>query len=325
MRKLLVDARYHLARGFMEVYPTIFPEHDTLSLYEAENIVNWRVFAGNLNSLSHSFLKSESPPSCLSPSGPARVPASLAGESRKGQIDVATLKHHFEFFIPVFIWNFNKCKRDLTQLDSAIFEHRTSTLSKYEKGLRYYQSKKGDTNPTPPTPPQVQPPNVENRFKLGTALNLRKSHPLPSSRDTALKGKSRKDDEEQMGIPPLFRHPETEWFFSDITNNRTQFHPYPSRVRGYENTPSSTAAPRGYSNPRVRSPTRRGRIVTTSIHAGINSSSRAATATRSLPEGKYTYFCLKRNIVSDQVVIPHALSMSVSCRPKRDSIPGYSL
>lgn len=300
MRKLLVDARYHLARGFMEVYPTIFPEHDTLSLYETGNIVNWRVFASNLNGLFRSFLKSEPPASCLGPSGPAHVPASFVGESSKGQMDVAALKRHFEFFIPVFIWNFNKCKRDLTRLDSAIFERRTLTLSKYEKGLRYYQSKNGNTNPMPPMPPQVQPHNVENRFKLGTALNLRKSHPLPSNREAALKGKSEKDNEEQIRIPPLYRHPETEWFFSDVANNRTQFHPYPSRVRGNENTPSSTAAPRGYTNPRVRSPTRRGRVTTTGIHAGINSSFRAANATRTgLPEGKHTYFCLERNIVSD--------------------------
>ena len=289
----------------MEVYPMIFPEHDTLSLYGTGETVNWRVFAGNLNGLFHSFLKLKRPPSCLGLSGPDHVPASFVDESRKGQVDVAALKDQLQFFIPVFIWNFNERKQDLTRLDWAIFKHRTLTLSKIEKGLRYYQPpREGHDSPMPPAP-QIQPPNNENRFKLGTALNLRKYHPLPLNRDVASRGESGKDDEKQMGITPLFRHLETGWFFSDIANKRTQHHPHPSRVRGNESTPGPAAAPRGHANsrvrgrgsPRIRSPTLRSRAAVASVHTDLDSSSRAAGATRTdMTEGEYTYFCLERNI-----------------------------
>ena len=267
----------------MEVYPTIFPEHDTLSLYGTGETVNWRVFAGNLNGLFHSFLKLKRPPSCLGLSGPDHVPASFVDESRKGQVDVAALKDQLQFFIPVFIWNFNERKQDLTRLDWAIFKHRTFTLSKIEKGLRYYQSpREGNDSPTPPAP-QIQPPNIENRFKLGTALNLRKYYPLPLNRDATSRGEIGKDDEGQVGIAPLFRHRETGWFFSDFNNDRAQVHPAPSGVRDDEDTPDFTAAPRRrIAHPRVRGRGRSrgrfsvGRRVGVDVHAGIGSRSNDA-------------------------------------------------
>ena len=290
---LLEDARYHLASGFMTVFPTIFLHHDILNLYATlGKTVNWRVFTGNLNMLFRKLHDSKNQtPSCFV----GDDPASVVNESVMGQMDVAAVKSRFDFFIPAFIWNFNNCKRNLSQLDEEISQ-RSSRISEVEDSICQWRKQIDGSPPPQMQPPQVQPPKSKGRFLLGTALSLRqRQRPLPLGSGTALRGKSRKGDQGPTKVTTPWLHPGTEWFFSNSTNYRAQFHSDPPRVRSDEISPISTAAldsrVRGRGR-RVHSPIR-GRAAA-GIHAGIGSSSRAVGATPALPDksGKYIYFCL---------------------------------
>ena len=291
---LLEDARYHLASGFMMVYPTVFLHHDVLNLYATGKTVNWRVFTGNLNMFFRKLHDSKNQtPSCFI----GDDPASVVNESVTGQMDVAAVKSRFDFFIPAFIWNFNNCKRNLSQLDEEISQ-RSSRISEVEDSICQWRKQIDGSPPPQMQPPQVQPPKSKGRFLLGTALSLRqRQRPLPLGSGTALRGKGRKGDKGLTKVTTPWLHPETAWFFSNSTNYQAQVHPDPPRIRGDKISPSPTAAlgsrVRGRGGRRVQSPVR-GRAAA-SIHTGIGSSSRAlAGATPALPDksGKYIYFYL---------------------------------
>ena len=85
IRMLLEEAQYHLAMGFMELYPKIFPQHEILSSYDhMARTVNWHLFTDHLGELFHSFheAKGESTlvqvHSCFDPSIRKILPSYIA-------------------------------------------------------------------------------------------------------------------------------------------------------------------------------------------------------------------------------------------------------
>ena len=287
----------------MEVYPTIFPHHEILNVYEpTRKTVTWRLFASNLNRLFHFFHDVKQTLSCFGPLAPGNVSVDLVGKSDNGygkhvsdqfgathtfygdkhdsisETADGALMRQLEFFIPVFIWKFNYCKRNLIKLDLEIFEQR-SLLSEHKQAVSYWRRESFNM-------PPIQSPIVKDRFLSGTALSLRKLHPLPPDGGAALldiHGLRRKrgdDDDERMRVTTPWRHPDTGWFFSDFNNDRA---PAPSGVRDDEDTPDFTAAPRRrIAHPRVRGRgSSRGRFsvgrrVGVDVHAGIGSRSNNA-------------------------------------------------
>ena len=187
--------------------------------------------------------------------------------------------HQFEFFIPAVISRFLYCKRDIVNLDVEIAKRRAK-LSANENATRYHQGA-GDDTSLPP----IQPPNVEGRFLLGTALSLRKQRRLQPDdgakpRDFHGEGDVRLKD----AVP--WRHPETQWFFADFSGEQPRVYPTSTGGRSDQGVFVSTTASRSHTVPRVhrRSDSRAclGGRAAPSVHAGAAGSTSTMSADQGL-------------------------------------------
>ena len=80
----------------------------------------------------------------------------------------ARTSRELKFFTPIFVWNFNKTKKQLAGLEEEIYALRAE-LFRERSDLHLATGKPEEELSAP------EPPVIEDRFRHGTALEIRKS------------------------------------------------------------------------------------------------------------------------------------------------------
>lgn len=133
------------------------------------------------------------------------------------EVNTATVMHKLKFFIPAFIWNFNRCKLGLVNLDLKVAELQ-KTLAENELALCHFKGESADSAP----PSTFTFPSFQERFRLGTARELRVKQLIQLDNPTSLlsRPESMREAADNTVSPEPWQHPDSKWFFCDLIISR---------------------------------------------------------------------------------------------------------
>ena len=179
-------ARKCVAEAFKKLWPARFSDiHQYYKSSLGDDIVNWRLFKSALQEHCSFYLDRNSAyDGCtyftqkhsmffhvdgFQTSRDTPFQAQSIG-SLPFNDDGASLKLTLQFFTPVFIWKFNDVKRQLVELDSAIYGVLLVLFKRKEALVTMGSTVSGEV--VPPTPP----PSATQRLSSGTGQAVRNSN-----------------------------------------------------------------------------------------------------------------------------------------------------
>lgn len=207
VRKHLDNARFSLSAAFMELFPNIFNPKAVLNMHDSTGkTVTWRFFKSTLEKYFKEYHEIQSTDqgrtwylvqihSCLEDlsGGKSTFYTSSGAPERESAADEALLggftnvwmdvpcdeegvvdeedddfvKREMQFFLPTVIWEYNKCKKALVDIDRKIHEWKLIVRNSTE-AMNGMLPHNGQI-----VLPPVDPPQTESRFLVGTALDVR--------------------------------------------------------------------------------------------------------------------------------------------------------
>lgn len=182
VRRSLVDrARYCIVSMFLETFPNNFKMGGTLpGLDLASTTLTWQIFKRNLNNFYQSFHKQEflktgykllQIRSCfthLQSTVNKQVFAPSQGRSEVDEEQTDLVKRELEFFLPIFILEFNHAKKALFDVEEKISSWGLKTCQSETDALEAHP-KKNDLADSA----ELLYPNDSDRFLHGTARSVR--------------------------------------------------------------------------------------------------------------------------------------------------------